>query len=45
MTIKMKIWLLLGSLVSLVLSSDLAIGYRKLTAELQKESEYDARTI
>ena len=45
MTLKTKIWLLLSALVGLVLSVDLTISYRKLTSELQKESEYDARTI
>ncbi|MBU0752529.1 MAG: EAL domain-containing protein [Gammaproteobacteria bacterium] len=45
MTVKTKIWLLLGALVGLILVVDLTISYRKLSRELQAESEFDARTV
>jgi diguanylate cyclase (GGDEF)-like protein/PAS domain S-box-containing protein len=43
--LKVKIWLLLGALLSVVLVIDLGISYRKLEAETRAETEYDARTI
>jgi len=45
MKLKTKIWLLLGALMSLVLVIDLTVSYRKLTAELWSEAEYDAKTV
>ena len=45
MSLKNKIWLLLGTLMGLVLVIDLSISYQKLAAELRKETEIDARAI
>jgi diguanylate cyclase (GGDEF)-like protein len=45
MSLKTKIWLLLGVLMSVVLVTDLSISYRKFTAELRQETETDARVI
>jgi diguanylate cyclase (GGDEF)-like protein/PAS domain S-box-containing protein len=45
MTLKRKIWLWLILLVSLILLLDLGISYHKLKAELNAETEADARTI
>ena len=43
--LKLKIWLLLSALLSVVLAIDLGFSYKKLEAETRKEAEYDARTI
>jgi diguanylate cyclase (GGDEF)-like protein/PAS domain S-box-containing protein len=43
--LKIKIWLLLSALLSVVLAIDLSFSYKKLEAETRKETEYDARTI
>ncbi|MDO9225234.1 MAG: EAL domain-containing protein [Pseudomonadota bacterium] len=45
MRLKTKIWILLGALMSMVLVIDLSISFRKLAAELRKETEIDARAI
>ena len=45
MRLKTKIWLLLGALISVVLTLDLSLGYRKLSQELWQEAAYDARTV
>ena len=45
MKLKTKIWLLLGALMCVVLAIDLSISYRRLSAMLQAEAEYDARTV
>jgi len=45
MKLKTKIWLLLGALMSVVLVIDLNISYQKLTADLRRETEAEARTI
>jgi EAL domain-containing protein (putative c-di-GMP-specific phosphodiesterase class I) len=45
MKLKQKICLWLGLLVGVILVADLSIGYRKLSAELHAETEYDARTV
>jgi diguanylate cyclase (GGDEF)-like protein/PAS domain S-box-containing protein len=45
MTLKTKIWLLLGALMGVVLTADLAVSYRKMTGELRSEAEYDAKTV
>jgi diguanylate cyclase (GGDEF)-like protein len=45
MKLKLKIWLSLGLLVSVVLILDLSFSYRKLVSELQAEARYDARTV
>jgi hypothetical protein len=43
--LKVKIWLLLSALLSVVLAVDLIVSYRNLKAETRAEIEYDARTI
>ncbi len=45
MKLKLKIWLLLGALLSVVLAIDLTFSYQKLKTETRAEAEYDARTI
>ncbi len=45
MKLKIKIWLLLGALLSAVLAIDLTVSYRNLKVESQAELEYDAKTI
>ena len=45
MSLKRKIWLLLGALMSVVLMLDIGISYHKLASELRKETEIDARVI
>jgi len=43
--LKTRIWLLLGGLLGVVLTIDLAVSYRTLLAESRAEMEYDARTL
>jgi len=45
MKLKPKIWLLLGGILGLVLSVDLAVSHRKLKEETRTEVQYDAQTI
>jgi len=45
MKLKTKIWLMLGALICVVLAIDLTISYRRLSATLLAEAEYDARTV
>ena len=45
MKLKTKIWLLLGALMSVVLTIDLSFTHRQLTEEMRKEAAYDARSI
>jgi len=45
MKLKTKIWLFLGGIMGMVLVADLSISYRKLSYELRKEMEVDARAI
>ena len=45
MSLKRKVWLWLGLLVSAILGVDLSISYTRLNSELRAETEYDARTI
>jgi len=45
MKLKTKIWLLLGALMTLVLLVDITLSYRKLSAELQSETENDAGIV
>lgn len=45
MSLKYKIWLLLGTLMGVVLVVDLSFSHRKLAAELRKEAEVDARAV
>jgi hypothetical protein len=45
MRLKLKIWLLLGALLSVVLAVDLTFSYRNLKTETRAELEYDAKTI
>jgi PAS domain S-box-containing protein len=45
MRLKLKIWLLLAALLTVVLAVDLSVSYRKLWLESRAELEYDAKTI
>jgi diguanylate cyclase (GGDEF)-like protein/PAS domain S-box-containing protein len=45
MRLKLKIWLLLAALLSVVLAVDLTVSYKKLRAETRSELEYDAKSI
>jgi diguanylate cyclase (GGDEF)-like protein/PAS domain S-box-containing protein len=45
MKLKVKVWLWLGALTSLLLTFDLILSYQKLETELRAEVEFDARTI
>lgn len=45
MRLKFKIWLLLGCLLGVVMTIDLAVAYRQLKIESRAELEYDAKTI
>ena len=45
MKLKTKIWLALIALICVVMAVDLAVSYQKLSTELHKEAEYDARTV
>lgn len=45
MKLKLKIWLLLSILLSVVLALDLGFSYQKLKEETRVETEYDAKTI
>jgi len=45
MSLKTKIWLLLGMLMGVVLAADLTVSYRKMATELRAEAEYDAKTV
>lgn len=45
MKLKLKIWLLLSILLSVVLALDLGFSYQKLKEETRAETEYDAKTI
>ncbi|HNA30070.1 MAG TPA: EAL domain-containing protein [Thiobacillaceae bacterium] len=45
MRLKLKIWLMLGVVISVVLAVDLDVSYRKLHEETRQEIEYDAKTV
>ena len=45
MRLKLKIWLLLGMVLSIVLAVDLTFSYQKLKRETRAEIEYDAKTV
>ncbi|MEW6164542.1 MAG: EAL domain-containing protein [Pseudomonadota bacterium] len=45
MSLKGRIWLWLGALMTLILALDLAISHRQLSAELRAETENDARAV
>ena len=45
MKLKLKIWLLLGMVLSIVLAVDLGVSYRNLKAETRAELESDAKTV
>lgn len=45
MKLKIKIWLLLGALMSVVLAVDLTTSYKRLSATLLADAEYEARTV
>jgi len=45
MKLKLKIWLLLGMVLSIVLAVDLTVSYQKLKRETRSEIEYDAKTV